>query len=131
MKDQAIQLKLNIDADVEELAELTRQLRSEILCLEDVASVDFMSLGKDPEGSKALGAASIGSLLVTLTPACKMLTTLITAIQSWLSIREPSETARKLSTIILEIDGDKLEVANITSEERQHLINLWVDHHKK
>ncbi len=135
MKDQAIQLKLDLnlvpDVDVEELDELTRQLRFELLHLDNIDSVDLVSHGKEPEGSKALGTFNAGSLLLALTPAGGVLTTLITAVQSWLSMKEKSEITREFGSIILEIDGDKLEIANIKSEERLRLIDLWISRHKQ
>jgi hypothetical protein len=125
MPDQTTQLMLNIHAgpetDEEELAELTRQLREELLEL-DVETVGLVRAGEAPERAKAGDPVTWGALLVALVASGGVLTTLINTLQSWL-------TRHERRSVTLEIDGDKLEVTGISSEEQQRLINTWLSRH--
>lgn len=127
MANQTTQLMLNIDlgpeVDVEELEELTRQLRQELLEL-DVEAVDLVRAGEAPERAKAGDIVTWGMLLVTLAAPGGVLTTLINVLQAWL-------THDERRSVTLEIDDDKLEVTGITSEERQRLINAWISRHSE
>jgi hypothetical protein len=126
MSDQTTQLMLDIDAgpdtDTEELAELTRQLRGALLEL-DVEAVYLVRAGEAPERAKAGDPITWGALLVALTASGGVLITLINTLQSWL-------TRHERRSVTLEIDGDKLEVTGISSEEQQRLINSWLSRHR-
>ena len=125
MIDQTAQLMLNIDAgpeaDAEELEQLTRQLRGELTEL-DVETVNLVRAGAAPRGAKVGDPITWGALLVTLTASGGVITTLIGALQPWL-------TRHERRSVTLEIDGDKLEVTGISSEEQQRLVNAWVSRH--
>ena len=125
MPDQTAQLMLNLDAgpetDAEELAELTRQLREDLMEL-SVEAVDLVRAGKAPEGAKAGDPVAWGTLLVTLAASGGVLTTLISALQSWL-------TRHERRSVTLEIGGDKLEMTGISSEGQQRLIDAWISRH--
>jgi hypothetical protein len=125
MTDQTIQLMVNIGAspntDSEGLATLTRQLREDLLEL-DVETVDLVRAGKAPEGAKAGDPVTWGALLVALVASGGVLTTLVNTLQSWL-------TRHERRSVILEIDGDKLEVTGVSSEEQQRLVNTWLSRH--
>ncbi len=126
MTDRETRLVLNIDAgpeaDAEELAELTRQLREDLLHL-DVETVDLAHAGEAPTGTKAVDPVTAGTLLVTLAASGGVLTTLINALQSWL-------TRHERRGVTLEIGGDKLDVTGISSEEQQRLIDAWLSRHR-
>lgn len=125
MTDQTTQLILKIDAgpeaDAEELEELTRKLREELAEL-DVKAVDLVR-AEAPARAKVDDPATWGMLLVALTASGGVITTLISTLQSWL-------TRHERRSVTLEIEGDKLEVTGISSEEQQRLINAWVSRHK-
>lgn len=72
--------------DAEELDELTRELKAEIESL-DVESVDGISAGRMPTGTKSTDWAMIGQLVVTLTPS--VIPPLIALLKSWVE-RKPS-----------------------------------------
>jgi hypothetical protein len=72
--------------DPVELDELTRQLRAEVNEL-DVNSVEQVSAGQAPEGSKAVDMAALGQLAVTLTPS--LVPPLFDLLKSWVE-RKPS-----------------------------------------
>ena len=125
MSDQTNQIILDIhtdsETDVEELAELTTQLREELLEL-DVETVDLVSVGEKPEKAKAVDPISWGTLLVTLISAGGM-NSLINVLQSWLSRHERR-------SITLKIGDDELEVTGISSKEQQRLMEAWLSRHR-
>ena len=72
--------------DPAELDELTRQLRAEVNEME-VESVEQVSLGQAPDGTKAADMAALGQLAVTLAPTLVPL--LFELLKSWVE-RKPS-----------------------------------------
>lgn len=126
MSDQTIHLLLNLDTepedDDEELARLTEQLREDLMEL-DVEAAYLVRAGEAPERAKAGDPVAWGTLLVTLAASGGVLTTLINALQSWL-------TRRERRSVTVEIGGDKLEVTGISSKEQQRLINAWLSRHR-
>jgi len=74
------------DGDKTELDELTRELRSEIEQLR-VDSVNGVSGGDMPEGTKAADWATIGNLMVSLAPT--VVPPLFDLLKSWVE-RKPS-----------------------------------------
>jgi hypothetical protein len=108
-------------ADVEEVAELTRQLRRTLLEL-DVDAVEPVPAGKVPPDSKAVEALAVGGLLVSLVNASGVLASVVEAIQSWVVGRGPR-------SVRLELDGDVLEVSGISSRRQDQLIEIWLDRH--
>ena len=72
--------------DPAELDELTRQLRAEVNEM-DVESVEQVSLGQAPDGTKAADMAALGQLAVTLAPT--LVPPLFELLKSWVE-RKPS-----------------------------------------
>lgn len=80
-------IELSLDgADASELDELTRQLRDEVEEL-NVDSVEQVSAGPAPDGTKAVDFAAIGQMAVTLAPA--VVPPLFDLLKSWVE-RKPS-----------------------------------------
>jgi hypothetical protein len=80
-------IELSLDhGDPSELDELTRQLRTEINEL-NIDSVEQVSAGAAPEGTKAADFAAIGQMAVTLAPA--IVSPLFDLLKSWVE-RKPS-----------------------------------------
>ena len=77
-----------------------------------------------PKKAKAGDPITWGTLLLTLAASGGVLTTLINALQSWLTRHD----RHKLS---LEIGSDKLEVTGISSEEQRRVIEAWLSRHKE
>lgn len=109
------------DADTEEIAELTKQLRRTLLEL-DVDAVDPIPEGEAPPGTKAVDALALGGLMVSLVNASGLLASVVDAIQSWVVGRGPRN-------VRLELDGDVLEVSGISSRRQDQLIKVWLDRH--
>jgi hypothetical protein len=72
--------------DTNELDELTRQLRTQVEELR-VDSVEQVSAGMAPEGTKSADFAAIGQMAVTLAPA--IIPPLFELLKSWVE-RKPS-----------------------------------------
>jgi hypothetical protein len=124
--DQTMELLLRLDAgpeaDAKELAGITRRLREELLEL-DVEAVEFAQGGETPEGAKIGRAVDWNTLLLTLAASGGVLTTIIGMLQSWL-------TRHERRSVTLEIDGDKIEITGISSEEQKRLIDAWLRRHR-
>jgi hypothetical protein len=118
------ELRVQVDdegADLEEVAELTRQLRRALLEL-DVDAAEPMPGGQAPPDAKAVDALALGGLVVSLVNASGMLASVVEAIQSWVVGSGPR-------SVRLELDGDVLEVSGISSHRQDELIKTWLDRH--
>jgi Effector Associated Constant Component 1 len=106
-------------ADADETAELASRLREELVAHE----LDTESLpAAAPEGSKGLGV-DIGSLLVVLSASGGVLTSLIGTLQAWLLRQSDSK-------LLLEIDGDRIELTGVSDEERRRALEAWLARHE-
>lgn len=124
MDDQRTELtiELNVDgADDAELDSLTTRLRQELLEL-DVDEVERPSAGPAPDGSRAVELAAAGALVVGLIRDNAVIESLIGTLQGWLS----RDQAR---TIKVTLDGDTIELAGASDEDRRRLIRHWVAAH--
>ena len=121
-----MQVNLHLDApdgaDAEELDDLTRRLRQQILQL-DVDSVEHVSGGAAPPGARVVDVMLIGSLLVTLSKSPELLKMVVGTVEAW--------AGRNRCSIELQIGGDSLKVSGISSDQQQQLINTWVTAHSK
>jgi Effector Associated Constant Component 1 len=124
MTEQVAALALQVDAgadeDAEELAELTRQLRAELLQL-DVEAVEPATAGEPPPGTRAVEALALGGLIVSLVKSAGTLASVVNAVRSWLGGGQRS--------VKLELDGDVLEVTGVSGSQQQALINAWIERH--
>ena len=116
----SLQVEAGPDADAEEVAEATAQLRRELLEL-DVDSVKAPEGGPPPPGSKAAEVLAIGSLIVTLVKSTG-LGAVVHTIQSWISRQQQR-------SVKLAIDGDTLEVTGVSSDDQRRLIDEWIARH--
>jgi hypothetical protein len=122
MEENPIKLKLMIDAgpeaDSERLELLTHELRRELMD-QDVDLVEIPELKeKPPEGAKVVGIAEVGTILVTLAPSA--LSPVIGCINSWVSNKSAGE-------IVIDLNGQKLQLKNIPSSERQKIVSEFID----
>lgn len=122
-----MQLTLKIhpqaDEDAADLTRLTRQLRAELTELA-VDSVEPLGDGQPQAHAKGLDPAAWAGLAIALAASGGVLPTLINTLQAWL-------TRHERRGVTLEIDGDKLEVTGISSQEQRRLIEMWVGRHTK
>jgi hypothetical protein len=111
-----------VGADAEQLEELTRALRAEILTL-DVESVVPRSGGEAPPGTRGVDAAAIGALVVSVAPALGALARLVTTVVDWLRRGGTQRTVR------LKIGDDELELSGASSAMQQQLAMDWIRAH--
>ena len=125
MEDQPAKLGIRVaigpGSDAEEVTEATLQLRRELLDL-DVEAVEIPRAGEPPPGSRAVDLAAIGTLVVTVAQS-QLLTSVVAAVQSWLS------SSRRRS-IRLELGGDVLDLAGVSSDEQRRLTDEWLRRHE-
>ncbi len=109
-------------ADAEHLEELARALREEILTL-DVESVVPRSAGEAPPGTRAVDAAAVGALVVSVSPALEAMARLVTTVVDWLRRGGTERTVR------LKIGNDELELSGVSSATQQQLATDWIRSH--
>jgi hypothetical protein len=123
LMNQLIQVGLRVgageEADSEELADLAVRLRAELLEL-DVERVDLVSAGPAPVGTRAGEALMAGALIASLIQSPGLLAAVVDAVRLWAS-RDGRCSVR------LELDGDVLEVAGVSSDQQRQLIQAWID----
>ena len=110
-------------ADAERLDMLTGFLRQELLQL-DVGDVTALRAGAPPPGARAIDAIAIGGLLITLNRTAQGVRTVVSAIRGWLA--QGNGTKR---TVRLELDGDVLELSEVSVTEQTRLIELFLSRH--
>ena len=109
------------DSDAEELAELTRRLRGQLLEL-DVDKVEPATGGEAPAGSKGIELLAIGGLVIQFAMKSEVLKSVVDATTAWLG-RQQGRSVK------LTLDGDTLEVTGVSSDEQRRLVDLWVARH--
>ncbi|HEX2373033.1 MAG TPA: hypothetical protein VHO93_03545 [Actinomycetota bacterium] len=115
-----VQVGAGSDADDEEIAEATLQLRRELLDLE-VDAVELPSAGDAPPGARGLELAALGALLVTVSQS-QLLAPVVAAIRTWLA-------GSPQRSIKLELDGDAIELTGVSSKEQRRLVDEWLQRH--
>lgn len=107
------------DADAAELDEATLALRRELLEL-DVEDVERPADGPPPPGTSAVGAALVGTLVVTA--AGELVSVVFRTVAGWIG-RRPNRSVK------LEIDRDSIEVTDPSAEDEQRLIEAFLARH--
>src|SRR5699024_3353118 len=112
----------DVDADDEQVKELTRRLREELLEL-DVASVERTAAGEPPEGAKSAEAAvAVGSLIVSTVTSPGVLSSIVEIIRGWLGMRGSR-------SVKLTLGGDSLELTGMSDETQEELVKTWLARH--
>lgn len=105
------------------MAQLLERLRAEVVEQEFDLVAD-PAVAPPPGGAKAGDPAGVSSVLIALAASGGVLTSLVGLLHGWLA----RSSARAL---VVEIDGDRLELADPTSEERRRLMNAWLSRHER
>ncbi len=74
------------------------------------------------QGAKGAGV-DWGSLLVTLSAAGGVVTSVIAVVQDWLARHSAAQTIK------ITIDDDTIELGRASVQEREELISTWVRRH--
>jgi hypothetical protein len=124
--DGEVRLQLSEDgADAERLDALTGYLRDELLQL-DVEDVERAQAGDVPPGARAIDVVALGGLVVSLGRTAAGLKEVVAAVRRWLS---RGDGVRR--TVKIEIDGDTLELSEVTVAEQDRLVDLFVRRHAR
>jgi hypothetical protein len=107
--------------DVEDLDLLTVRLRRQLLET-DVVSVTRPPGGEPPAGARAVDAAAVGSLLVTLTTTAAALRSAVGTVRGWLA---PTPTR----AVTMTIDGDSIAITGVPDDQERDLVALWIARH--
>jgi hypothetical protein len=118
-----VEINLQVDDDLStyELDELTAALQRELLQL-DVDGVDRVSAGPAPDGSRGVDLAALGALLVQVGKAAPVLGQVVGVLEAW-AARSPKRT------VVLTIDGDKLELGGLSEKDQRLVIRDWMARH--
>jgi hypothetical protein len=109
------------DAEAEEVAEATLQLRRELLDL-DADTVELPRAGDAPPGTRAVELAALGALLVTAARP-QLLGSVVAAVRSWVA-------GSPQGSIKLELGGDVVELTGVSSAEQRRLTDEWLRRHE-
>jgi hypothetical protein len=124
--DESRQLLVSIEtgseSDPEEIEELSRRLRADLLRL-DVESVTPIPGPSAPKGAKAGDPVSWSTLMLTLGASGGLLTAVIGMLRDWL-LRQPASAVIEVS-----IGGDSIKLERGSTEERQRLVEAFLDRH--
>jgi hypothetical protein len=109
-------------ADEARLEELALLLRQELLTL-DVRSVQSVSDGDAPPGTRGGLAAIAGLLSVSFAPGLQAVGAVVAVVRDWLRRSGGGHTVK------LSIDGDTIELTGASGELQQQLVDAWVSKH--
>jgi hypothetical protein len=117
-------LRLSEDgADAERLDALTGYLRAELLQL-DVDDVTPAQAGEVPADARAIDVVALGGLVVSLGRTAAGLKDVVMAVRGWLS---RGDGVRR--TVKIQIDGDVLELSEVSAAEQDRIVDLFVQRH--
>lgn len=110
-------------ADAERLDVLTGYVQGELLHL-DVEDVRRRQAGDVPHGARAVDVVALGGLVVSLGRTATGLKEVVAAVRRWLS---GGDGVRR--TVKIELDGDTLELSEVSAAEQDRLVDLFVRRH--
>jgi hypothetical protein len=120
-QELAISLRVELDdaASIDELAQVTAELREELLEL-DVDAVEGVA---GPEASPDAKGASdnVETLIVALSNSA-VLVALVGVLRSWIS----RASGRKIT---IKSGKDEITVSGASAEDQERLIKSWLDQH--
>lgn len=117
-----VTLNAEPDTDAEDMEQMTRQLRDELSELD--VQADFVTGEPAPANTKAGDVIEWGTLLLTLAASGGVITTLINALQTWLTNRNQP------ATVNVEMGGDRLQITGNPSTEQQGIIKAFLHRHR-
>lgn len=113
---------VDTDADDDVLERSALLLREEIGAL-DVDSVQPLTGGEAPAGTRGFSIDALGALLVSLGPTATVLGSVVKAVRGWLARGPRSRSIR------LELGGDVLELTGASSQVQDRLVDEWIRQH--
>ena len=117
-----IEIGAAADAEAEELAELARSLRRELLDL-DVEAVELVTAGPAPLGARGSSGVDAGALVVTLSSSA-VLGALAGTLVSWAA----RDTTRKIT---IRRGNDKISLSGARPEDQVRHIAAWLERYAR
>ncbi|MFF4151949.1 hypothetical protein ACFYZU_17220 [Streptomyces sp. NPDC001651] len=115
------------EADPDRVAELTGYLRQELLQL-DVDRVTAVPGEPAPPGARAVDAAQLGALLVTLGTSVTALNQVVTVLRDWFGrVRRTRPDSRPALRLVM--DDDVLEISDASDEQVTEALRVFVQRH--
>lgn len=115
-----VRAELDPGADEAELEGRTLDLREELLEL-DVEEVRPPSAGPAPDGTRAVDAALLGTLVVTLGQ--EAIGTVVRAVAGWLS-RGGSHSVK------LTLGDDSIELSDVSAADQRRMLETFLARHE-
>lgn len=116
-----IEIKLKIFGDCQEDLELldtySRRLKEELFEL-DVDSVEHSSITDAPKGSKGIGLASVGEMVLSMTPVDYAVSSVVSAVQSFVG--------RNQCNVRVDIGSNSIEIQGTSDEEQRKLVDAFI-----
>lgn len=107
------------DATAQDLDELTIALRTDLLCVPEVASVRPRSAGAPPMGARAALPAEVGALVVACQAGIAALKAIVGVAEAWIGER----SSRKVE---LDIDGKHIVLTGATHASERRALDAWM-----
>lgn len=111
-------------ADAAEVERLGRRLHDELRAA-DLWEVQPVPGPPAPPGARAVDAATLTQLLITLSAGGGVFVTVLATVRDWLGRQGGGHTVK------ISIDGDTLELTNATAADSARLIQMFADKHQR
>ncbi|GAA4943018.1 hypothetical protein GCM10023224_27040 [Streptomonospora halophila] len=120
--DTALQIHVGADGNGEDLAELITMLRNELLQL-DVDEVRPLRTAPPPAGSRAEWGIDPAGLVVVADRSIDILSRIVGSLRAWRERADPRPAIR------LEIDGDVVEISDVSAEQADQTLKYFLQRH--
>jgi hypothetical protein len=117
-----LELLADPESDEQERERLVRRFRAELTDL-DLETVGPVPGASAPEGAKGADPVTLAAVVVALSASGGVFTSVIETVKDWLT--RQSDRHR----ISITIDGDSIELAKATADQRQDLIDAFIRRH--
>ena len=118
-RELRLDVAIEPDAEAVELDEATAQLREELLEL-DVDAVHQPRGEPPPPGARAAEVALLGTLLVGV--GREAVAAVVRTIEAWVA-------RRSSRTVKVTLDGDSIELGNVSDDDQRRLIESFLARH--
>ena len=116
----SIELTGLADTDAQEMDELARSLRQELLAADGIDDARPATAGPAPAGSKAGEALQVGALAVSVAPV---------ALQGVLDVVRHWRSRRPVRKVTVTIGEDTLALEGATAAQQEQLVAAFLDRH--
>ncbi len=114
------------EAPAEEVEQISRVLRGELLEIDAVDAVRPASAGPAPEGSRAMGIEALGVLLISAEPTMEVVKRVLDVVRSWLGRGGARAAEGGGSRVMrLTVNGHTIELTP-TSDQQQALVEKFL-----